>query len=40
MTHQVEEKDEKIRKLNEKIQNLQFENLRLVNQSDIQGLNK
>ena len=40
MTHQVVEKDEKIRKLNEEIQNLQFENLHLVNQSDIQGLNK
>ena len=40
LTHQVEEKDEKFHKLNEELQNIQFENLHLVNQSDIQGLNK
>ena len=37
LNNQIEEKDEKIQALNEEIQNLQFENLHLVNKSDMQN---
>ena len=36
LNYQLDEKDKKIKKLNDEIQNLQFENLRLLNQSDLQ----
>ena len=36
LNDQIEEKDNKIKKLNEEIQNLQFENLSLLNKSDMQ----
>ena len=36
LNDQLEEKDNKIKKLNEEIQNLQFENLSLLNKSDMQ----
>ena len=36
LNNQIEEKDNKIKKLNEEIQNLQFENLRLLDKSDEQ----
>ena len=36
LNNQIETKDNKIKQLNEEIQNLQFENLRLLNKSDLQ----
>ena len=36
LNYQLDENDKKIKKLNDEIQNLQFENLRLLNQSDLQ----
>ena len=37
LNQQIEEKESKIKKLNEEIQNLQFENLSLLNKSDMQN---